>query len=167
MQYTVLKHEKDSDFHVDFLLDCGDERLLTWKICDERFAKYLVWEEKNCDLDKQPISIDDTIYANCRRVFDHRRKYLDFSGDLGNHRGYIIRVECGSWELRELTVRRLVINTVGRRLEDNSPMTRQWCFEPPVAMTLAPDDGTPSDRLIRQLPPPSDENWVVFCHFLW
>jgi len=165
MRYVLLKHEEQGDFHADFLLDCGRERLLTWQISDTRFASFLVGHENFFDFTTSPNNIIHTICSKCRRIPDHRWKYLDFSGELGDHRGYVTRAECGQWELRELTARRLVIKTVGTRLADHSSISRQWQFEPPVEITLNPD-GTSPDRLMQQLPPPGDENWVVSWTFL-
>ena len=165
MRYVLLKHENHGDFHVDFLLDSGEERLLSWQITDKSFANNIVGDEKSFDFTQRPNSIDHTLYSYCRRIFDHRRKYLDFSGNLGEHRGYVNCVENGIWELLEQTASRFVIKTVGTRLADNSPVTRQWRFEPPDDMTLTLV-GTSPVRLLSQLPPPGEENWVVLCRFL-
>ena len=162
MRYVLLKHENQGDFHVDFLLDCGDERLLTWQINDKNFASFLICDEKYFDLTKLPNDIDHTVCSNCRRNFDHRRKYLDFSGDIGDCRGHVTRIECGTWELLEINTRRLVIKTVGNRLVENLPTTRQWQFEPPVEIAIG-SCGTSLDRLMQRLPPPGEENWIVFC----
>ena len=165
MRYVLLKHENQGDFHIDFLLDCGEERLLTWQIGDKSLVNFLIGNEKFFDFSTLPNSIATTVYSNCRRIFDHRRKYLDFSGDLGDDRGYVTCMEHGIWELVELDAKQLVLKTVGTRLADNSPLSRQWQFEPPVTMTLSPDEIS-LERLMQHLPPPGNGIWVVFCRIL-
>ena len=166
MRYVLLKHEKDGDFHVDFLLDCGFERLLTWQICDNNLIKHLETGENFSNFSCLPNRTNDTFFPNCQRIFDHRRKYLDFSGDLGDGRGCVSRIECGTWELCGVCVKRLVIKTVGTCLADHSTIVRQWQFEPPVEIALVPGEPSP-DRLMQQLPPPDDGDWVVFCTRLY
>ena len=169
MRYTLLKHKNHGDFHVDLMFDCGEEHLLTWQIDDKSFASFLVGEENFFNFTDLLNNKDATVYSNCRRIFDHRRKYLDFSGDLGDHRGYVTRVECGTWKLLELDARRLVIKTIGTRLTDtpvaNLLSIRQWQFEPPVEIVIDLS-GTLSERLMQQLPPPGEGTWVVSCSFL-
>ena len=165
MRYVLLKHNKQGDFHVDFMLDCGEDRLLTWQISDKNLTNYLIDDEKFLDFTKSPNGIDRTFYSKCRRIFDHRRKYLDFCGDLGDDRGHVTRVECGTWELLEFTAHQLTIKTSGTRVADNTPIIRQWQFEPPLGMVIEPD-GTTLTRLMHLLPPPSDENWLVSCRLL-
>ena len=165
MRYVLLKHDKQEDFHVDFLLDCGEERLLTWQISDKILTNFLVCDVNFLDFTKSPNRINHTFYANCRRIFDHRRKYLDFSGDLGDYRGYVTRIECGTWEPLEVTAHQLSIETVGTRLADNMQIIRKWHFEPPMGKVSVPD-GTTHNRLIQQISLPSEENWVVSCRLL-
>jgi len=162
MRYVLLKHEKDKDFHVDFLLDCGLERLITWQITDPIFIDRLKFDEIFFNFAESPNRINDTIYSYCRRIFDHRRMYLDFSGDLGDHRGCVTRIEYGNWELCEVCANRLVMKTVGTCPAGNTPTARLWRFEPPAEITLDFNETTP-DRLMQKLPPPGDENWVVSC----
>ena len=169
MRYVLLKHDKQEDFHVDFLLDCGEERLLTWQISDKTLTNFLMGEVIFLDFIKSPNSIDRTFYSKCLRIFDHRRKYLDFSGDLGNDRGQVSRLEYGTWELLEMTAHRLVIKTFGTRpadaIADAAPAVRLWQFEPPLGMVIEPD-GTTLINLMQRIPLPSDENWVVSCRSL-
>jgi len=162
MRYVLLKHVINNDFHIDFLLDCGTERLLTWQITDHIFIDRLTFDDNFFNFTESPNRINDTIYSVCRRVFDHRRRYLDFSGDLGNQRGCVEIVEYGNWELQVVCTKNLVFKTTGIRLEGHSPTARLWQFEPPIEIALASDETTP-DRLMQLLPPPGGENWVVFC----
>ena len=98
MQYVLLKHERDNDFHVDFLLDCGCERLLSWRICDENFAGLLVDDVKYFNLAELPEQKIDTMVTFCRRNFDHRRLYLEYEGEISENRGRVERVEWGKWD---------------------------------------------------------------------
>ena len=162
MRYVLLKHERNGDFHVDFLLDCGRERLLTWQIVDHNLIDRLKFDGNFFNFAESPNRTNDTFYSSCRRVFDHRRKYLDFSGDLGDCRGCVASTEYGDWELCEICTRQLVIKTVGVLVADDSPVTRLWQFEPHIETMLTPGETSP-DRLMQMLPPPSDVNWVVSC----
>jgi len=160
-RFVLSKHESKSDFHIDFFVDFGGESLLTWKICDKNFAGFISNDEKFFNFTESQIGIGDTFFLNCQRIFDHRRKYLDFSGDLGDDRGRVTRIECGTWELLELNAHRLTIKTVGTRLNDNLPTVKQWQFEPPNEIEL-----TPHTPLLEQLPPPGEGIWLVSCSFL-
>ena len=162
MRYVLLKHEKNSDFHVDFLLDCGQERLLTWQIVDHIFFDRLKFDGNFFNFAESPNRTNDIFYANCHRIFDHRREYLDISGDLGNLRGCVIRIEYGDWTLLEVCAKQLVIQTFGTNPANNFSMARLWRFEPQIEIALDLH-GTSLDRLMQQLPPPGDENWVVSC----
>jgi len=162
MRYVLLKHEKDNDFHVDFLLDCGQECLLTWQMTDHVFIDRLKSNGIFLNFAESPNRTNDTFYSNCHRIFDHRRKYLDFSGDIGDSRGRVVCMDNGEWELCEICAQHLIIKTIGVFSVDNSPITRIWRFEPPIGITLD-TDGTSPDRLMQHLPPPDDENWVVSC----
>jgi len=162
MRYALLKHEKDNDFHVDFLLDCGLEHLLTWQITDHVFIDRNKFEGNFFNFAESPKITNDTFYSNCRRVFDHRPKYLDFSGDLSDGRGCVACIECGDWDMCDICSRHLIIKTVGVLLADHSPITRLWKFEPPVEITLDITATSP-DWLMQQLPPPGNENWIVYC----
>ena len=164
-RFVLLKHENKGDFHVDFLLDCGSDRLLTWQINDKFLANFLTCGEKFFDFTKSSNHTNNTVYSNCQRIFDHRLKYFDFSGDLGEYRGYVTRLEYGIWELSELTGSRLAIKTVGTRLADNLLISRLWLFVPLGEMTMDIKAEKP-DQLMQQLPPPGNGKWVVSCSFL-
>jgi len=162
MHYVLLKHENNGDFHVDILLDCGQERLLTWQIGDHDFIDWLKFDGNFFNFAESPNHTNDTFYSKCRRIFDHQRKYLDFSGELGESRGHITRIEYGKWELHEICAKQIVIKMVGVLLAEHSPITRHWRFEPPVEIALDLNGSSPG-RLMQQLPPPGDGNWVVSC----
>jgi hypothetical protein len=165
MRYVLLKHEKYDDFHIDFLLDCGQERLLAWQIHNQNSISFFRFDELFSNFSKQQSITNHTSRLNCRRIFDHRRNYLDFSGDLGDSRGFVTPIEFGTWELCEVCAKQLVIKTVGTHLSDGSPTAWLWQFEPPTEIALAPG-GTPPEQLMQQLPPPSEENWLVSCTWM-
>jgi len=71
-------------------------------------------------------------------------------------------MEYGNWELCNICEKCLVIKTVRTRLNGHTSTVRRWQFEPPGKITLDPCGKSP-DWLMQQLPPPGEENWVVFC----
>lgn len=165
MQYVLLKHANGDKFHVDFLLDCGLERLLSWQICDENLARLLVSRIKNSVFSKRPKQKNDTIDLFCRRIFDHRKLYLNYEGDIAGDRGRVDRAECGKWELLEVLTRQIIIKTTGRLVTDDSQAVKLWQFQLPENFALNESDFSPPE-LMQRLPPPSDAKWHLQCTFL-
>ena len=165
MRYVLLKHEKNSDFHVDFLLDCGGERLLSWQICEENFANSLVSGVKFFNLAESPKQITDTIHSVCRRNFDHRKIYLNCEGEIGENRGRVICVECGEWDFFSFDQKQIVLQTNGGHTTTDSPIRRQWQFLLPFGVTIEIQDIAPAN-LMQRLPPPGDTDWYLRCRLL-
>ncbi len=158
MRYVLLKHVNELEFHVDFLLDCGGDRLLSWQISDKNSIETLLQVGNIFDFTRPSSGIINKVPLVCRRNFDHRLIYLDFSGDLGDHRGCVTRIECGIWEITEPVSGRLVIKTTGMLLPDNIPTAKQWQLEPPGGLAINERELSP-DRLMEMLPPPGEKVW--------
>ena len=67
--FVVQEHIIDDQTHWDLMLRCG-ERLLTWKV------------------DLHPSRWSDTEIF-CKKVFDHRLKYLTYEGPISDNRGFV------------------------------------------------------------------------------
>lgn len=164
MQYVLIKHEKGENFHVDFLLDCGAERLLSWQLCDEKFIKSLVSGVKFFILAEQPKQITHTIDFVCRRIFDHRKRYLDYEGEIDENRGRVICVERGEWELSAINERQLTLKTMGRHITDKTLNVKAWLFEPPKGLEIDMQS-PPQCHLMQRLPPAGEADWHIRCRF--
>jgi len=158
MRYTLLKHEKDGDFHVDFLLDCGAERLLSWQICDENFTKALIFAANFFNLNESPKHIIDTVSVACHRSFDHRKLYLDYEGEISSNRGHVTRIECGNWELSTMCCDQITLVTKGRHIAQNTPTIKQWQFRPPEGFVIDTQN-TSLPELLNKLPRPGESEW--------
>ena len=165
MRYILLKHEKDSDFHADFLLDCGAERLLSWQICDENFTKPFIFTVKFFNLAESLKHTIDAISVICRRNFDHRKLYLDYEGEISNNRGHVTRIETGNWELSAVCSGKITLVTTGRHIAQNSPTIKQWQFHLPEGFAIDTQNLLPPD-LLEKLPPPGESEWHLRCRLL-
>jgi hypothetical protein len=78
LQYVILHHEGIPEPHFDLMFETlpGSE-LATWRSP--------VWPMES------PVELT--------RLKDHRRTYLDYEGDLSNHRGRVHRVAQGKCEI--------------------------------------------------------------------
>jgi len=165
MRYVLLKHEKDGDFHVDFLLDCGAEHLLSWQICDENFTKSPIFAVKIFNLTESPKHTIKTIDAICHRNFDHRKLYLDYEGEISSNRGRITRIEYGNWGLSDVCSGKITLVTTGRNVAQNSPSIKQWQFRPPENFAIDTQNVS-SVELLEKLPPPGESEWHLRCRLL-
>ena len=165
MRYVLLKHERDSDFHVDFLLDFGVERLLSWQIYDENFTKALIFAANFFNLNESPKHIINTINAVCRRNFDHRKFYLDYEGEISSNRGHVTRIESGNWELSAIHSDQITLVTTGRHIAQNTPTIKQWQFRPPEGFAIDTQNVSPL-KLFERLPPPGESEWHLHCRLL-
>ena len=165
MQYVLLKHEKYNDFHVDFLLDYGAERLLTWQFSDKKLAQILPPHGIFLDISMSPDRTTDKIKTIARRIFDHRRHYLEFEGELDAQRGSVTRIDRGEWELVSLDDQQLTINTASRHVANFEQI---WTFHFPKKMSCPCLDFHRHDfhpfELGKWLPESNDDIWnVVLC----
>ncbi len=67
--FVVLEHTDTVGVHYDLMIDEGGA-LATWK----------------CE---QPPESAVAAPLACRRIADHRRRYLDYEGDISGHRGRV------------------------------------------------------------------------------
>jgi hypothetical protein len=128
MRYVLLKHTKEKKNHVDFLLDCGEKRLLTWQIKNPIFFQWLINNTEFLDFNE---ILTDTIETSCQRIFDHRQEYLDFEGKINNNRGFIEKIEWGEWDILSVESKRFVMKTTGTQKNKNIQTIKKWqCFFP-------------------------------------
>ena len=71
--FVIQEHIIDDQSHWDFMVRCG-EILLTWQI----------------DTPPEKWSESEMI---CKKIFDHRLKYLTYEGPISDNRGYV-RIVC-------------------------------------------------------------------------
>jgi len=105
-RFTLLKHETEDDVHVDFLLENEQETLWTWRINDVEFFS-------------QPA---ENRSISAVRIFDHRKLYLDFEGELSGSRGRVMQIDTGTWQFVRQNKNRLVIET------DSHLFSGTWSF---------------------------------------
>jgi hypothetical protein len=155
-RYVLLKHTKDSGFHVDFLLDFDAKRLLTWQIADEKFFQWL-------NETGTAISMETT----CQRIFDHRKKYLNFEGEIDNHRGFVEQIESGEWEFLSVDDKQFIVKTIGTPKNITNPIKRKWrlMFPKKYCKKISPEISHAffSELIANHLPPADSENWGLVC----
>jgi len=163
MQYVLLKHKKCDDFHVDFLLDCGAERLLTWQFSDKKLVQILPSDVNFLDIPVSPNSTIDKIKTVAKRIFDHRRRYLEFEGEIDAQHGSVTRIDRGEWELVSLDDQQLTINTASCHVAN---FEQTWTFHFPEKMSC-PSREFQLFELGKCIPEPNDDIWdiFVFCQY--
>jgi len=84
-RFVIHKHTREDDIHWDLMLEKG-EVLVTWQVPrePEQWSRGQVY---------------------CEKIFDHRRKYLVYEGDIEGGRGKVCIVERGGYEPIEVTER--------------------------------------------------------------
>lgn len=75
VSFVVLEHADAQGIHYDLMIDAGDA-LATWK----------------CSLPPENAAAAP---LSCRRIADHRRKYLDYEGSISGDRGRVRRHDQG------------------------------------------------------------------------
>ena len=100
-RFVLLEHVWNG-VHWDFMLETGDV-LRTWAI-------------------DSPIVGDQDLPA--RQLFDHRRVYLEYEGELSGSRGRVRRVEEGTYRAIEWTDDRVRVEVAGRQLSGEVELRR-------------------------------------------
>ncbi len=91
-RFVILEHSRpDLPAHWDLMLE-QDGALLTWQVP----VSPQQWGEA-------PVT--------CRKIFDHRLKYLDYEGEIRGKRGAVKRVDAGEYILRSLRSKTIEIET--------------------------------------------------------
>ena len=108
-RFVILEHETDDDVHYDLMLE-GQDALWTWSFSEFPAAG-----------------------MTCRRLFDHRMKYLDYEGDVGVGRGTVKRVAAGTFDIMNFEPECVSVRLRGDRLSGNCRLTHaegeHWRFE--------------------------------------
>ena len=110
-RFVILHHEAPDGEHWDLMLERG-EILLTWRL-----------EHQPFDESKLPIP--------ARRIFDHRKAFLDYEGPLRGDRGRVRRVDAGSVRFEQFTDSQCVIVLQGGRLNGRFTLIAEgdaWTF---------------------------------------
>lgn len=83
LRFVILHHRGIPDPHYDLMLEGGaGGKLVTWRV------------------PRWPIGRA----IGVERLADHRREYLDYQGPVSGGRGYVERVEAGTYRLEEGTL---------------------------------------------------------------
>jgi len=103
LKFAVLHHTGIEAPHFDFLVETDAKSdLSTWR------------------LDAWPIPVDSPIQA--KRLRDHRRLYLDYTGPIPGQRGYVARVDHGLCSINVApNVILIQLPTLRLRLEMENP----------------------------------------------
>ena len=103
--FVLLMHETDSGVHWDFMIEIPDrEGLATWRLAEN------------------PIDQTERAIA-AEPLGDHRRRYLDFEGDIGRGRGCVKRVDRGHSSVTAHDSRQIQVKLFGRRLRGKFRLT--------------------------------------------
>ena len=109
-RFVILHHHQIENPHWDLMLE-RDESLATWQVA----ANPATWSAN-------PIT--------CRRIFDHRKKYLNYQGPLSDDRGQVKRHETGNFHPIEISERHWSIELQSQKLTGTLSLTQitddQW-----------------------------------------
>jgi hypothetical protein len=95
--FVLLQHETGDGLHWDFMIEVpGRELLPTWRLAEN------------------PIGRAGEIAAE--PIGEHRRRYLDYEGDISGGRGRVRRVDRGEADVIEFGPHRLTARLHGRSL---------------------------------------------------
>lgn len=92
-RYAILHHKLPDGEHWDVLLE-QDDALATWQLA-----------EKPAGPDALPIP--------AVRIFDHRKKYLDYEGPISGDRGSVTRFDGGELRIHETGQQRWLFDLAG------------------------------------------------------
>lgn len=95
-RFVILQHEVEGGEHWDLMLE-GKETLRTWRLVREPTGRTSL-----------PIP--------AKRIFDHRKSFLEFEGPLRGKREQVRRVDTGTVEYKKITDSEWVFNLQGGRL---------------------------------------------------
>lgn len=96
-RFAILEHTQQAGVHWDLLLDWPEaERLPTWQT------------------DVSPENVD--AFHSAKRIFDHRRVYLDFEGEISGGRGSVRQWDTGTYAVVEKTSEFLIVQLSGKRV---------------------------------------------------
>lgn len=96
-RFAILEHTQPAGVHWDLVLEWpGAERLPTWQT------------------DVRPDAPD--AFQDARRIFDHRRIYLDYEGEISGGRGSVRQWDAGVYAVVEEAADFLVVELAGKRL---------------------------------------------------
>lgn len=74
-----MRHEVNGAAHFDLMLEVeGNDRLLTYQLA------------------RWPLAVGESCAAP--ELPPHRRRYLDFEGEISGGRGHVSRVQSGTWQ---------------------------------------------------------------------
>ena len=100
-RFTLSRHVVESESHFDLFLEhAPEERLWTWQIKEmEPVGDVLSGRSKS-------------FQAFALRIFDHRKIYLDYEGELSRERGIVQKNTSGTWDFIAKTEEMLTIRLV-------------------------------------------------------
>lgn len=96
-RFAVLQHTQQAGVHWDLVLEWpGAQRLPTWQT---------------------EVSPENAgAFQAAKRIFDHRRIYLDYEGEVSGGRGSVRQWDAGVYAVVEKTADFLVVELAGKRL---------------------------------------------------
>ena len=102
---VILHHVLPDGEHWDLMMECGDV-LMTWQLLREPAG---------------PASLP----LPARRIGDHRKAYLTYEGPISGNRGFVRRIDGGTFEFVERSDTRVVVDINARRLSGRFSLAAQ------------------------------------------
>ncbi len=96
-QFVCLRHTINNDIHWDLMFQHGDI-LSTWQI-NMAPEKWHLNNSSSC--------------IPCKKIFDHRLKYLDYKGPISDNRGLVSRIASGTYQPIEISAEKWHITLKG------------------------------------------------------
>lgn len=106
-RYALLHHTGWEEDHYDWMMEIpGEKGLRTWRI--------------PCPPQREAVV--------GRRIQDHRKRYLDYEGEIAGGRGRVRRIRGGTFEWIELREERIVVSLEGEILSIRRIPSGEWVF---------------------------------------
>lgn len=113
-RYVILHHRLPASEHWDLLLE-QEAALATWQL-------------------PRPPNGSDGHPLEAIRIFDHRKKYLDYEGPVSDNRGVVQRHDRGRYRMVDLSDGRWVVDLDGQLLNGRFELVLlhgdRWTFRP-------------------------------------
>jgi hypothetical protein len=100
-RFVILEHRDKEGVHWDLMLE-QPEHLATWRL-DEP-PDQVRWDAASAQIETH-------------RIFDHRKRYLDYEGPIGGDRGHVRIHDRGRYGLIEMTDHLWIFQLFGQTIE--------------------------------------------------
>ena len=113
INFAILKHTLlDQSFHFDLLIKNGNI-LNCWQF------------------NSSPTNCDDSEILFCKKIFDHRLKYLTYEGEISDNRGWVSRTTNGILNIETQNSKQVIFRVANDNFKGRFSLTKtalNWIF---------------------------------------